>query len=151
MYQTRRFSNLRHHLHSEIGKHFSPRHRETENHDTTSSNHETMNVRWIQCFPHTYYKPWLVYGGFEVQARDSNRYWSHKELEMYTIFTHFSKKRWVLLYYRGQKLGSRVNFLDVLKYPKYENRIFRVSCTYVQIFWLELVSQFSTVSAEIWI
>jgi len=42
-------------------------------------------------------------------------------------FTHFSKKRWVLFYYRGQKLGSRVNFLDVLKYPEYENRIFRVS------------------------
>ena len=25
---------------------------------------------------------------------------------------------------RGRKLGSRVNFLDVLKYPEYENRIF---------------------------
>ena len=31
-------------------------------------------------------------------------------------FTHFSKKKWALFYYRGQKLGSRVNFLDVLKY-----------------------------------
>ena len=46
-------------------------------------------------------------------------------------FTHFSKKRWVSFDYRGQKLGSRVNFLDVLKYPEYENRIFRVSYTYI--------------------
>jgi len=45
--------------------------------------------------------------------------------------THFSKERWVLFYYWGHKLGSRVNFLDVLKYPECENRIFRVSyiCT----------------------
>ena len=54
-------------------------------------------------------------------------------LPMYQIFnyTHFSKKRWVLFYYRGEKLGSRVNFLDVLKYPEYENRIFRVSYIYI--------------------
>jgi len=50
------------------------------------------------------------------------------------FFTYFSKKRWVLFYYRGQKLGSRVNFLDVLKYPEYKNRIFRVSYIYIYIY-----------------
>ena len=48
----------------------------------------------------------------------------------FLFFTHFSKKRWVLFYYWSQKLGSRVNFLDVLKYPEYENRTFRVLYTY---------------------
>ena len=68
--------------------------------------------------------------------------------------THFSKKRWVLFYYQGQKLGSRVNlnFLNVSKYPEYEKSRFPIFIyMYVQILWLELVSQFLTIWAEIWI
>jgi len=55
----------------------------------------------------------------------------HRHSLKMSVFTHFLKKRWVLFYYRGQKLGSRVNFLHVLKYPEYENRIFWVSYIYV--------------------
>ena len=56
-----------------------------------------------------------------------------KTLKIRAFYPLIEEKVCIALLSGSEKLGSRVNFLDVLKYPEYENRTSRVSYIYVQI------------------